>query len=140
MDEIIPIKGVKLKSLKIIFHPKGDILHIAKDSEDNLNLFKEIYVSIIKQNEIKGWKLHKKMICNLIVPKGKVKFVMTKDKKNFFEVILSRNNYKRLTIPPQIWFAFQGLGEEENLIVNLATLEHNSEESINIPLNKIKYF
>ena len=140
MDTVIPIKGVKLKNLRIIPHPKGDILQVAKASEVNMTQFKEIYITIIKHNEIKGWKLHKRMMCNFVVPMGEVKFVLTKDKKSFFEIILSRKNYKLLSVPPGIWFAFQGLGEGENFVINLATLEHDPEESISIELNEIDYF
>ena len=130
--------GVKLNSLKIINHPKGDILHAVKSSSKDFEDFGEAYFSKIKYKEIKGWKKHTKMILNFVVPSGKVKFVIF-DGLNFFTETLSEENYKRLTIKPNLWVAFQGLTENTNLILNIASIEHNPKEAINIELPEILY-
>lgn len=130
--------GVKLNSLKIIDNSKGDIFHVIKSSSDGFSKFGEAYFSEIKFNKIKGWKMHKKMVLNLIVLVGKVKFVVY-DGESFFTTTLSKNNYNRLTIDPNLWVAFKGLSKKSNLILNVASIEHDPTESINKELFEIKY-
>jgi dTDP-4-dehydrorhamnose 3,5-epimerase len=85
------------------------------------------------------------MTLNLIVPIGEIKFVMHDDRENsitkgkFFEIILSPNNYKRLTIPPNIWMGFQGRGIGLNLLLNIADIEHDPNEAIRAELSNITY-
>ena len=130
--------GVKLTSLKIINNPKGDIFHIIKSSSEGFSKFGEAYFSEIKFNKIKGWKMHKEMVLNLIVVVGKVQFVVY-DGESFFTTILSKNNYKRLTIEPNLWVAFKGLSKNSNIVLNIANIQHNPMESINKELFEIKY-
>jgi dTDP-4-dehydrorhamnose 3,5-epimerase len=131
--------GVILTPLKQIYNPKGDILHAMKSCDPGFEGFGEAYFSTINKGNKKGWKKHIKMTLNLIVPLGEIKFVIFNEHTNFFfNVILSQNNYQRLTINPGLWVAFKGI-DENNMLLNLASIEHNPDESINIDLNKIKY-
>ena len=41
------------------------------------------YFSVVNPGVVKGWKLHKKMTCNLIVPIGTIKFVISKNLIDF---------------------------------------------------------
>ncbi|WP_152632910.1 WxcM-like domain-containing protein [Aliarcobacter butzleri] len=131
--------GVILTSLKQIHHPKGDIFHGMKKSDEGFDGFGEAYFSTINQDDIKGWKKHTKMTLNLVVPVGEIKFVVyDEETKEFFSVKLSQNNYQRLTVKPNLWMAFQGVGEY-NMLLNLASIEHNPNEAINIDLSEINY-
>ena len=130
--------GVKLNSLKIIDNSKGDIFHVIKSSSDGFSKFGEAYFSEIKYNEIKGWKMHKEMVLNLVAVVGKVQFVVYNG-KSFFSTILSKDNYYRLTIEPKLWVAFKGLSKNSNLVLNIATIEHDPRESVNKELFEIEY-
>lgn len=131
--------GVILTPLKQIHHPKGDIFHAMKKSDEGFDGFGEAYFSTINQDDIKGWKKHTKMTLNLVVPVGEIKFVVyDEETKEFFSVKLSQNNYQRLTVKPNLWMAFQGVGEY-NMLLNLASIEHNPNEAINIDLSEINY-
>lgn len=131
--------GVILTPLKQIYNPKGDIFHAMKKSDAGFNGFGEAYFSTINQDNIKGWKKHTKMTLNLVVPVGEIKFVVYDEvAKEFFCVILSQNNYQRLTVKPNMWMGFQGLGEY-NMLLNLASIEHDPNEAINIDIEKISY-
>lgn len=133
MDKII------VTPLKQIFHPKGDIYHAMKKSDDGFEGFGEAYFSTINKNEIKGWKKHTLMTLNLVVPIGEIEFVVyNEENKEFFSIKLSQNNYKRLTVKPNVWVAFRGIGEH-NILLNLASIEHNPSESVNIELEEIVY-
>ena len=129
--------GVILTSLDRIHHPKGDIYHAMKKSDIGFSGFGEAYFSTINKNDTKGWKRHAKMTLNLVVVMGVVEFVIYNG-VNFFAVKLSKDNYQRLTVRPGLWLAFRGLSDE-NVLLNLANIEHNSRESKNIDLNAFEY-
>ena len=137
--------GVVLTPLKQINNPKGDIYHALKQSEKSFNGFGEAYFSSVIYKCVKGWKKHTKMILNLIVPVGEVRFVLFDDRTEsatygeFFEITLSQNNYCRLTVPKNVWMAFQGKGTGLNLLLNIASIEHSPEEAINTSLENINF-
>jgi len=144
MDEI-NIEGVILTPLKKIHHPKGDIFHGMKSSDATFAGFGEAYFSTIKGGEIKGWNKHKKMILNLVVPIGKITFVIYDDREksrsngNFYTVTLSPSNYQRLTIQPGLWIAFKGKGNNTSLMLSLASVEHDSDEIERMDLNQVDF-
>lgn len=131
--------GIILTPLKQIHNPKGDIFHAMKKSDDGFDGFGEAYFSTIHKDDTKGWKKHIRMTLNLVVPMGAIKFVIyDEESKEFFSVVLSHENYQRLTVKAGLWLAFQGVGDN-NMLLNLASIEHNPSEAINIGLSEIKY-
>lgn len=132
--------GVVLTDLKQINHPKGDIFHGMKTNDKGCFGFGEAYFSNIHCNEIKGWKKHTEMVLNLIVPVGAIEFVVYDESNNeFFNIVLSSSNYKRLTIMPNLWVAFKGVSDKQNLLLNIASIEHDPMESYTKDLEEIKY-
>ena len=129
--------GVTLTPLKKITHPKGDVFHAMKASDNGFCGFGEAYFSTVNQGEAKGWKKHREMTLNLVVVTGEIEFVVY-DRGSFFNVKLSKDNYQRLTIKPNLWLAFRGIGDE-NILLNLASIEHNSNESENEKLDNFDY-
>ncbi|TWX54051.1 dTDP-4-dehydrorhamnose 3,5-epimerase [Colwellia hornerae] len=139
------IDGVIVTPLKRIFNEKGDILHALKYSEESFSHFGEAYFSTVNMDDVKGWKKHSEMILNLIVPTGAIKFVIYDDrdlsasKGIFQEVVISPENYVRLTIPSKVWLAFQGVGDGVNMLLNIASIEHDPTESVNYDLDEFDY-
>ena len=129
--------GVILTPLKKITHSKGDILHAMKKSEKEFAGFGEAYFSSVYHGKIKGWKKHNKMTLNIIVVKGEIEFVVHNN-KSFFNVKLSQNNFQRLTVGPGLWLAFRGLSSD-NMLLNLASIEHDPKESENKDLKDFPY-
>ena len=133
------LKNIKVLKLKKFKNPKGNVLRGFRKNDKYLENSAEIYFSWINKKTIKGWKLHKKMSMNLVVPIGKVIFVFY-DSKNFKTIIVGEKNYSRIFVPNNIFFAFQNLHEEKSLVVNNASIIHqNKNESVTISLNKINY-
>jgi len=131
--------GVILTPLKRICNPNGDILHAMKASDEGYNGFGEAYFSFINQASVKGWKKHTKMTLNLVVPIGAIEFVVYNEvSKKFISVELSQSNYQRLTVKSGLWLAFRGVGTS-NALLNLASIEHDPSEAINLNLKDIKY-
>ena len=143
MDDLI--EGLNLSPLKRIPNKKGDILHAIKSSDNDYDGFGEAYFSIVNEGEIKGWKKHSMMHMNLIVPVGTVRFVIydsrkkSKTYKIFNDISIGIDNYTRLTVPPNLWFAFQGVESGLNLLMNIANIEHNPNESSTLELEEIAY-
>jgi dTDP-4-dehydrorhamnose 3,5-epimerase len=138
------IEGVIITQLSVMHAQGGDVLHAMKCSDLGYKNFGEAYFSTINPKAIKAWKRHKDMVLNIIVPVGSVRFILYKDRKNsverFQEVILSReSNYVRLTIPPMVWFGFQGLDEKKSIILNIANIKHSSDEVEEKTLDKFEF-
>ena len=129
--------------LKRIEHSKGLVMHAMKNSDLSYVGFGEAYFSGVNHNMCKGWKLHKKMTLNLIVPSGNIRFVVhganqfskAKTINPLIDTIIGESNYSRLTVPPGFWVAFQGIGLGQNILLNIANLEHDPGEALNVDLN-----
>jgi dTDP-4-dehydrorhamnose 3,5-epimerase len=133
------VDGVILTPLKRILNQKGDIFHAMKKRDDGFDGFGEAYFSSVSKDTIKGWKKHTQMTLNIVVPIGKIKFVVYDEyKEEFFSVVLSQENYQRLTIKSGQWLAFRGV-ETNNLLLNIASIEHDTDEVKSLGLNKIIY-
>ncbi len=135
--------GVIETSLKRVRVTGGDVLHALKMTDDGFDGFGEAYFSMIEQGEIKGWKYHKRMTMNLIVPLGSVKFVFFDEKNSsnngFSETIIGLNNYSRITVSPKIWFAFQGYSSPLSMVLNIANIVHDPMESERLSINELPY-
>ncbi len=131
--------GVICTPLKQIQHPKGDIFHAMKASDNGFFGFGEAYFSTVHAGDIKGWKKHTKMVLNLVVPVGSVEFVIYNEvSKKFTSIVLSQSNYCRLTVDSGLWMAFRGI-DEYNMLLNLASIEHDPNEAFSIELDELKY-
>ena len=139
------IDGVIFTPLSVIDTKGGDVMHAMKAGDHGYNGFGEAYFSTVESNAIKGWKLHHKMVLNLVVPVGAVRFVIfddrigSKTKGKFSSFTLSRKNYGRLTVPKNLWVAFQGMGDKDSLLLNIASISHNDHEEERKNLEEIDY-
>lgn len=142
MDKIIS-SDPYLTPLKIIDQGIGSVMHGMKRSDNSFNRFGEAYFSLVEYEMIKGWKKHKKMTLNLIVPLGNIRFIIhdaTKLDTNgkilpILDIIIGQENYSRLTVPPGLWMAFQGISQPNNMLLNIADIEHDPNETINKPID-----
>lgn len=139
------IEGVVLTPLKIIDNPRGSVYHGMKKSDPGFAGFGEAYFSTVNHGDIKPWKKHLRTTLNLIVPVGKIRFVLHDEREgsitkgNTFAYELGPDNYKRLTVPPEVWMAFEGLGEGLNLLLDVTDLEHDPDEAERVDLSEFEY-
>jgi dTDP-4-dehydrorhamnose 3,5-epimerase len=137
------IKDVIVIHLDVIDTPGGNVLHAMKGSSAGYSGFGEAYFSQVDKGAVKAWKRHKKMTLNLVVPLGAIKFVLFDDRDmsniQFQEIIISRDNYCRLTVPPMVWMGFQGLSSEGSMLLNIANIEHDPGEVHSLEIDKINY-
>ena len=136
MDNLKKIKVFELKKFK---NAKGNVLRGFRKTDKYPGISAEIYFSWINKKAIKGWKLHKKMTMNLIVPVGTIKFVFY-DNSKFKEIIIGDKNYSRIYVPNNIFFSFQNLSTKKSLVVNNASIIHQKKnEIVTKKLNEIDY-
>jgi dTDP-4-dehydrorhamnose 3,5-epimerase len=126
------INDVLLTPLAIIETPGGNVMHAMKEIDTGFYGFGEAYFSEVNFNSIKAWKRHKDMTLNLVVPVGKIKFVLFDNREGsnnqFQEITISRDNYCRLMVPPMVWVGFKGLSKNGSLLLNIANIGHDPLE------------
>ena len=125
---------------KIIKNKKGNIIKIIsnKKTEDQI---KDVYISLIKFNKIKAWKMHLKMNCNLLVIRGKVKFVILKkikQKIKFLNIVMSDKKPSLLKIKSGLWFGFKGLSKKPAAILNFSNRKHFKKDNYKKNINHFK--
>jgi len=150
MIEDLPSAGVRFPGL--LFTPlrriptaNGEVRHGLRASDVGFAGFGEAYFSEVLPGAVKGWKRHRRMTLNLIVVIGTIRFIIhdaagpdrAGSGRRRTEYVISADNaasYGRLTVPPGLWMAFQGVGRGHNLLLNLASHEHDPTEAESCPL------
>ena len=136
----IKLKEILISPLQRIYSPGGDVLHGMKSEDVGFSGFGEAYFSLVANGKVKGWKRHNKMNMNLVVPVGEVRFVFYYETNETFQVVdIGEKNYQRITVPAGIWFGFQGRVYGESVVLNLADINHSSEEVESKAIGELKY-
>lgn len=141
------IHGVKIKPLARIPDERGTVLHMLRCDDPDFERFGETYFSTVYPGVVKGWHIHKRMTLNYAVVSGMIKLVLYDDREDsptrgeIQEIFMGQDNYVRVTIPPQIWNGFKGIGVEPAIVANCATVPYDPEEIDRLdPLsNRIPY-
>lgn len=138
MDKVTCLTcGAIITPLRRITNPKGDVYHGLKACENSFKGFGEAYFSTVLAGVTKGWKLHRVMTLNLVVPVGSIDFYLRSEYGEIVESInLSERRYARLTVPPGVWMAFTGIDSGLNLLLNIASIQHDPDEAITAPLEQ----
>lgn len=138
MEQKQIIEGIIIMPLKKIPDERGCIYHMMRNDDPVFKQFGETYGSWVHPGAIKAWHLHKTMILNYVVPVGKIKLVLYDMRENsptkggLMEIFLGKDNYVRVTVPPGVVNGFKGIGNEDSLVINIASEPHNQGEIIRI--------
>ena len=140
------IEGIDLYPLKHIEVLNGDIYHALKSTDIGYVGFGEAYFSQIESGKIKGWKRHNKLVLNIVVIVGSIKFVFYDDrsgslsKGKYQEIILSPStNYQRLVVAPGLWMAFGGMGNTTSMLMDIIPEPHDIHEADRLDLSFFPY-
>jgi len=137
----ISLDDILVTPLKRIPTLSGDVLHAMRCGDSGYFGFGEAYFSWVVAGAVKAWKRHMRMTLNIVVPVGKVRFVFhlpgVADTFRVEEV--GQGCYYRLTVPPGIWFGFQGLATPRSLLMNLANIPHDPAEVESCAVSDIYY-
>ncbi len=137
------IQGVSIRPLKQIPDERGKVMHMLRRDDPWFERFGEIYFSVIYPGVIKAWHLHKIMILNYGVVSGAIKLVLYDDrdgsptKGELQEIFTGEEYYSLITIPPNIWNGFKGIGARPAIVANCATEPHDPSEIVRMdPFSK----
>jgi dTDP-4-dehydrorhamnose 3,5-epimerase len=133
---------IEVTPLKRIQTLGGDILKALMRNEDSYNEFGEAYFSEVMPGAVKAWKFHRSMTLNLVVPKGKVKFVFCDENNGttmFREEEIGDHRYARITVRPGVWFGFKGIDEQTSIVLNIANILHDPNEVDRRAIEEINY-
>jgi dTDP-4-dehydrorhamnose 3,5-epimerase len=137
------LANILVTPLRRIETAGGDVLHAMKQSDAGFGGFGEAYFSWVAAGAVKGWKRHTRMTMNVLVPVGQVRFVFRglddRGEAMFRVEEIGVARYVRVTVPPGIWFAFQGLGTPQSLVLNIASVAHDPNEVERLALSDIHY-
>ncbi len=132
---VVPLRQIEIAG--------GDVLQVMKQSDSGYVGFGEAYFSWVTSGAIKAWKRHALMTMNIVVPVGQVNFVFccvnTDGNEEFRVEKIGIGCYARITVPPGIWFGFQGLHASPSLVLNIASIPHDPNEIERLALTEINY-
>ena len=138
------IDGVIVTPQREIETPGGNVFHAMKAGDPGFQGFGEAYFSTLEPNYIKPWKRHNRMTLNLLVPVGRIRFVLFDDRpksptyQEYQIVTLDKiDHYARLTVPPGVWMAFQSRSEQTSWLINIADFLHDPLEADRLNLGDI---
>ena len=130
------MEGVILTPLRIIPTGKGDVRHALKQTDSGFKGFGEVYFTEIYQQDVKGWKKHKRMTLNLVVVSGCVEFTIKDERLNSETygatkviVLSDYDHYARLTVAPGLWMSFKGIAPGKSIIMDIIDAVHDPEET-----------
>ena len=126
-------------SIERIIVDGGDVLKNIKVGDKGYKGFGETYYSKINFAKKKGWKKHLEMTINLTCVMGEVRFVFSENLKEFESIILNEKNLYRLTIYPNVWFAFEGLYRPFSIVNNVADIIHDPNEVERKNLDEVNF-
>jgi len=125
----VNLGDIRVTPLSRISVAGGDVLHAMKSTDEDFAGFGEAYFSTVGNGCVKAWKRHFRMTMNLVVPVGMVRFVFAEDRSGRFrEETIGEGRYARLSVPPGVWFEFQGLSEPDSLVLNIASICYDPGE------------
>ena len=137
------LADILVTSLRRIENAGGEVLHGMKQSDVGYTGFGEAYFSWVSFGAVKAWKRHTQMTMNVVVPVGQVRFVFSCVNADGIEEFrieeIGVDRYARITVPPGIWFGFQGLHTPQSLLLNIANIPHDPNEVERLALTDINY-
>ncbi len=130
------IQGVDFHPLKQIPDERGRVMQMLRRDDPWFERFGEIYFSVVYPGVVKGWHLHKVMTLNYAVIVGRIKLVLYDERKDsptrgkLQEIFAGEDNYCLITVPPNVWNGFKGLGVEPAILANCATEPYDPSEIV----------
>jgi dTDP-4-dehydrorhamnose 3,5-epimerase len=136
------IEGVKVTNLSELKDNRGSVLHMLRSDSVDFDGFGECYFSEVLPGAIKAWKYHYNQIQNIAVPSGLLRLVLYDERElsstfgNILEFDLGRpSSYKRVKIPPNIWYGFACIGESPAILVNCVNIPHDPSDTIKLEIS-----
>lgn len=125
------IEGVKIKQLKVIPDERGRLMEILRSDDEFFEKFGQVYMTTAKPGIVKAWHYHKVQRDNFSCVKGKIRLGLYDARKKSptfgktMDMILSLDEPKLVSIPPNVYHGFKGVDAEESIVINTPTELYN---------------
>ena len=132
------IQGVDFHPLKQIPDERGRVMQMLRRDDPWFERFGEIYFSVVYPGVVKGWHLHKVMTLNYAVITGRIKLVLYDEREQsptrgeLQEIFSGEDSYCLITVPPNVWNGFKGLGVQPTVVANCSTDPHDPSEIVRL--------
>jgi len=129
------IDGVTVTPLRIIADSKGSVLHMIRADSPTFLGFGEIYFSSVHFRSVKAWKRNASATAHFAVPVGEISMALFDNRPtsptcgHLETLTVGRSQYVLVTVPPKIWYGFQGLTNPEALIVNCLDRQYDASQT-----------
>ena len=110
----VSLDQIKVSSLNEMPVDGGNVLQGLRVTDSDYIGFGEVYFSWIEANFVK-------------------------EQKSARVETVGMDNYRRITVPPGIWFGFQGVSYQKSLVCNIANIKHHPEEADRIEIQCIHF-
>ena len=124
----------KIKNKHLLKNDLGEVIKIV-NLKMNLEKIKEIYLTSVNKNKIKGWNIHIKNTIKLFLIYGKVKMYFGRNKHKIKTETISYKEKKIIVIKPKTKFAFKGINKC-NIFLSMSTGVYDKNEIIKIKFNR----
>tara|TARA_Y100000589_G_scaffold262505_1_gene252818 strand:- start:40 stop:438 length:399 start_codon:yes stop_codon:yes gene_type:complete len=122
------MKHIQIEKFKKINNSKGNIYKLLTSNFCS-HINGEIYISQIKHDEIKAWRMHKKYEAILLAVSGTVQInCLNNQKELIIKEKLSLKSQNLIKILPNTWYGFKGLSKSTASILVLIDGLHNESE------------
>lgn len=97
--------------------------------------FGEIYFSSVHFRSVKAWKRNAAATAHFAVPVGEISMALFDNRPtsptcgHLETLTVGRSQYVLVTVPPKIWYGFQGLTNPEALIVNCLDRQYDASQT-----------
>ncbi|MFA5059116.1 MAG: dTDP-4-dehydrorhamnose 3,5-epimerase family protein [Candidatus Omnitrophota bacterium] len=127
------IKGVSIKSLKIIADQRGRLMEMLRCDDNLLESFGQVYFTTAFPGVIKAWHYHRYQDDNFVCILGKVKVALYDPRENsptkgeVNEFYLSLDEPKLVHIPKMVYHGFKCVSKTEAMVINTVTKAYDHQ-------------
>ncbi len=135
MGAVEIIHDVVITPLKRFPDERGTVMHMMQAGDPDFNGFAQVYSSTVNPGAVKGWHFHYKAFRSYIVLAGMVKLVLYDEREDSSskgvvqEIFMGSDHYVRVTIPPQVWSGFKGIGTQPAIVCDVVNMPHDPDQS-----------
>ncbi len=138
------LKDVIVVPRLVIPDMRGKVQRIWREEEQIVRAH-EVYVSTVYPGVVKGWHGYKSKDLFYTVVKGNVKLVLYDNRPgspthhDYQEIVLGERNPLAVKVPHGVMNAFVGIGQEEAVVVVVASEVFDEDTTIRWNLDELEY-
>ncbi len=128
------IKGVRVKSLKVISDERGRLFEVLRCDEPLFKKFGQVYCTTVTYGVVKGWHYHKQQVDNFVCVSGMIKLVAydsrprSSTKGQINEFCIGVHNPMVVQIPAGVYHGFKGISQPESIVINIPTEPYHHQK------------